>query len=362
MGHVSPVSSPASAPPRRRGARVRLLAARLVGLGPFEDLTLSFADERGAPRGVVVVLGGGGVGKTTLLSAISSTRPGYAVACPARADRGARPFAVCDYALGDDEPVRPHALRVASPMADLGEPEARALVRRREQAHFDRLTELGGFALVAFSPLRWFSKARAVAIAPGQTVLRHDPRAACSFDDAARAELSRDTKQALSYAGVAAALAPGNVSFGRFDAALRAVVDTLLAPLESSYLGVDPRSLEPIFEFAGARRTFDELPTSARHLVAFGALTVRALSAAYPARDPREAEGIVLVDDADAHLPPVVAAGLPDRLVTALPRVQWVLATSSQHVASRVDASQIVALRTLDGAVVAFEGADARLH
>lgn len=341
---------------------MRLVAARIAGFGPLDDVTLSFADDRGVPRGVVVVVGGGGVGKTSVLAAIQATRPGHAVALPRQRDREGRAVVVCDYSLGDDDPERPHPLRVASPMADLGESDASALLRRREQAHFDKLTEAGGFALVSFSAARWFSRSPALLTAPERTVLRHDPHASHAFDDATRADLARETKQVLSYAGVAAALAPNDPRRRALDVALRHAVDALLKPLGVSYVGVDAASLEPTFALAGAARPFDELPTHARHLVAIGALTVRALAAAYPARDPSRCEGVALLDDADAHLPPSVAAELPARLALALPRVQWVLATSSPLVASRLDAQQVVALRRLGGDVVAFEGEDARLH
>lgn len=341
---------------------MRLVSARVAGIGPFDDLSFSFVDDAGAPKNVVVVLGGGGVGKTTLLTAIASTRPGHAVALPRQRGREGRPVVVCDYALGDDEPARPHPLRVASPMAELGESDAAALLRRREQAHFDKQTETGGFVLLGFSAARWFSRSPLLLTSPERTVLRHDARATHVFDDATRADLSRETKQVLTYAGVAAALAPGDSRLVALDAAVRRAVDALLEPLGAAYAGVDPVSLEPTFELGGAVRPFDELPTHARHLVAIAALTVRALAAGYPERDPRACEGVVLLDDAAAHLPDAVAASLPVCLSVALPRVQWVLATASQVVASRVDVGQVIALRRLGGDVEAFEGVDARLH
>src|SRR4051812_27831013 len=62
------------------GWAVLLGQVRLIGLGPFEDLTIPLTDGEGAPRRRVVLFGGEGVGKTSILSAIASTRPGHAVA------------------------------------------------------------------------------------------------------------------------------------------------------------------------------------------------------------------------------------------------------------------------------------------
>jgi len=341
---------------------MKVVSARILGLGPFDDLTISFADDAGRPKDLLVVQGGGGVGKTTLLAAIASTRPGAAVALPRQRGRDERATVVVDYALGDDDPARPHPLRVCSPMASLGEPEAEALLRRREQAQFDRAAESGGFALVGFSSARWFSRAATVLTSPERTVLRHDPRATHAFDDGMRGDLARDTKQVLAYASVAAALAPSEPVHVARAEGLRHAVDTLLAPVELAYAGVDPGSLEPTFRAGSQVWSFDELPTYVRHLVALGALSARALSAAYPDEDPRRAEGVVLVDDAAAHLPPHVEVALPELLRAALPRVQWVLTTSSPLVAARVDRGDVVALRRIGDGVVAFDGADACLH
>ena len=57
-----------------------LLRAELHGVGPFEHLDLSFVDEQEQPRRVIVIQGGGGTGKTSLLAAIGSSRPGHATA------------------------------------------------------------------------------------------------------------------------------------------------------------------------------------------------------------------------------------------------------------------------------------------
>src|SRR5204863_5339447 len=134
---------------------------------------------------------------------IAATRPGHALPpMPARKPEGGASFVVTEWTLGDDDPARPHTLRVASPNArPEDEDENESVIRRREQVHFDRLAqEHGGFVLVPFSGARWFSRSAVLFGAPERNLVRWDVRAAHSFDDATRADLSRDTKQVLSYA------------------------------------------------------------------------------------------------------------------------------------------------------------------
>ncbi|MGK3960025.1 hypothetical protein WMF38_44125 [Sorangium sp. So ce118] len=190
-----------------------LSRVRLAHVGPFDDLSLSFGDAAGAPRRLVVLFGGDGVGKTSILSAIASTRPGYAVAqLRSRGEESAPPVVVTDWMLGTDDPARAHPLRIASPNARLDEPEDAALLRRREQSLFERRAAEGGFVLVALSGARWFSRTSIVLTTPERSILRYDVRAAASFDDATRTDLARETKQVLSFVPVAAALARGNAT------------------------------------------------------------------------------------------------------------------------------------------------------
>lgn len=376
-----------------------LLRARLVGIGPFDDatFTLGEAGPTGAgapeparsPRSATVVIGGAGAGKTSLLAAVASTRPGHAVAqLLGRADAGAPGHVVTDWHLGDDDPARPHPLRVASPNAKLDdEPEDLALVRRREQTLFDRRAAEGGFVFVAFSGARWFSRTPVAITTPDRTLLRYDVRAAASFDDASRADLTRETKQALSFAAIGAALAEQRASIdgaglahgraprpdgaalaarlGRFQVAMSAVVSAALEGSGFSYEGIDPGRLEPIFsERAGAGMLFDDLPRGLRHAVALVVLPLRALCAAYPDRDPRDAEGLVLVDDAEAQLPLGHQRTLVPRLRRALPRVQWLLTTASPAIAEGAEIGDVIALRRLPGSnkVELYDGASAVLH
>jgi hypothetical protein len=351
---------------------MHLLQARLVGVGSLGDVIFRFADDEGAARRTVVVIGGGGVGKTGLLSAIASTRPGHAVALRSRRD-GDTPFAVADWALGAEDPTRPHALRVASPNAQLGEPEDTALLRRREQAIFDRRAVEGGFALVTYSGGRWLSRTP-VLLGGADRVGRHDPRAAASFDDPTRSDLAREAKQALSYPVVSVALARAS---SRGDGELLAAAESLaqatreaVAPLAElagfGFVGVDPVSFEPVFERGrgGPLVSFDELPTQARHLVAFPALAIRALHAAWPNAYSRSGEGVALIDDADLHLDAASRRGLLPALREALPNVQWIVTASSAELAASCEASDVFALRRMpdSGEIRLFEGDQAVVH
>ncbi|EYF07226.1 hypothetical protein [Chondromyces apiculatus] len=337
----------------------------MVHVGPFEDLTLSLEDDSGAPRRLVVLFGGEGVGKTSVLGAVASTRPGHATAqLKPRADEGQLSYVVTDWFLGLDDPARLHPLRITSPNARLDEAEDAALLRRREQAHFERRAQEGGYVLVSFSGARWFSRSGVVLSTPERTILRYDVRATASFDDATRTDLTRETKQVLAYTAIAAALASGS-RYELVDTALREVLTVLLDGSGVTYLGLDPARLEPIFTIAGGRRVeFEDLGRSDRTLIAIGALTLRALAAAHPTVSPRDAEGVALIDDIDAHQPLHRQRSLANRLRHALPRVQWVLTTASPAVVYGCDLADVIALRREpdSGRVELHEGPDAVIH
>jgi hypothetical protein len=352
-----------------------LLRAELHGVGPFDHLQLSFADEHDQPRRLVVIHGGGGVGKTSLLSAIASSRPGHATVQMPRPDQVRHSegnpiaWAVADWLLGQDDPERPHALRVASPNVKLGGPEEKELTRRREQALFDRVAGEGGFAFLSIAATRWFSRQPIGISAPARGVARYDVKQAAGLDDATRSDLSRDTKQALAYAEIGSALVEkrpleGDVRLDALGPAMLKVVDSLVSLTGFNYVGLDAVSWEPMFRGGdGAKFPFDALPTRARHLVAFGALTVRTLWAAYPDRDPRIAEGVVLIDEVDLHQDAAVTLKLPAALRSALPSVQWILTTHSPLLASGAAAGEVLALRTsVEGRVELFAGPSATTH
>src|SRR5262249_10858517 len=148
--------------------------------------------------------------------------------------------------------------------------------------------------------------------------------------------------------------------------AVRHAIAPLCRLANIAYVGVDPRSFEPIFERedTGESITFDELPTFARNLIAFGALPARALHAAYPARSPQEAEGVVLIDDADLHLEPSIQRELVGALREGLPRVQWVLTSQSHVLALGFQPSETFALRRMpiSQKVELYEGELAAIH
>jgi hypothetical protein len=380
---------------------VLLSQLQLSGLPHLDGLTIRLDDDAagadggaGGPRRLVVVFGGEGVGKTSLLAAIASTRPGHAVAQSAiqvggqigaqtaRSDEP--PFVAASYTLGDDDPGRPHPLLVVSPNAKLpGERDDAVLLRRREQGLFDRRAAEGGFVLVAFSGARWFSRTPVLLTTPDRTILRHDVRASTSFDDATRGDLARETKQVLSYAAIAAALGAGaahedhrrevipeasaaeaRARTASLDEALRETLAVLLEDSGAVYLGTSERTLEPVFSHDGRDVDLDDLPRSLRHRVAFGALTVRALAAGYPGKDPRTAEGLVLLDDVEVEQDARAQPALPGLLRRALPRVQWIVTTASPQVAAGCEVSEVLALRRLPGSrrVELHSGLEAVVH
>jgi hypothetical protein len=147
--------------------------------------------------------------------------------------------------------------------------------------------------------------------------------------------------------------------------AMHVAVNQLVELVGFEYRGLDPRSFEPGFrDESGRLRAFDALPTRARHLVAFAALTVRTMAAAYPLRDPLEAEGLVLIDEVDLYQDESNLQRLLPALRAALPAVQWVLTTSSAAAAGAADTRDVLALRrTPDrNRVEVFVGSDARTH
>ncbi|HKO50164.1 MAG TPA: hypothetical protein VJV79_20680, partial [Polyangiaceae bacterium] len=360
--------------------RMKLLQAVLVGVGPFEKLVLPFAEETGEARALTVIHGAAGVGKSSVLAALASTRPGHCVVQPTRwepRESAPQPFAACDWALGQDEPLRPHALSVVSPNARLSVNDEQEALRRREQQLFDRLASEGGFAFLSIPSTRWFSRQPIAFSAPARTVARYDVRASAAADEATRSDLTRETKQALAYAAISCALsgrsdapAHGERCFELLGAAMQSTLHTLLSLVGCSYRGLDPYSFEPMFSVRGSERElpFDALPTRARHLVAFAALSVRTLWAAYPEHDPRESEGLIAIDDVDLHQDAQVQQQLIPAFREALPGVQWILTTASSVLASSVDPRAVLALRPVPAgagpadAVRVFAGDQARTH
>lgn len=337
-----------------------------MGIPPFTDVTIPFSDEDGSTRSLTVLLGGGGVGKTTILGALAQTRPGYAVALMPGGDPP--PFVVADWSLGADAPDRPHPLRIATPNARVSSDEGTELMRRREQTHFERVAKEGGFALLVLPSSRWFSRQALALAAPARTIARYDVRAPIALEDASRTDLARETKQALAYAAITSALSRdgGSAAYIRLGEAMTRTVDSLVSLVGFSYSGLDPASLEPMFKPEDGSHLiyFDSLPTRAKHLVAFGSLTVRLLWSAYPLRDPRDSEAVVCIDEIELQQDPLVQTSVLGCLRAALPRVQWIVTTSSPLVASSVDGREVLALRRLPrtSEVSLFSGPEARLH
>ncbi len=356
---------------KTRSKRVRygmhLLQIRLAGLGPFKEIELGFSNDAGDPRLATVIHGGGGVGKSTLLAAIASTRPGNAtLATVPGPERDGPGTVVCEYRLGQDDLQRPHSLAVASPNTRVFDDEALEVLRRREQSLFDRASREGGFVFVSIAATRWYSRQPVAIIAPARGVARYDVRSPLGSEDPMRVDLARETKQALAYSRITSALA-GDYErrFARLEDAMTRAVDALVGLAGYRFVGVEALSLEPLFTDAQGREVlFDLLPTRVRNLATFAALPTRALWAAYPHQDPLEAEGIVTIDEVDTGQDETVLARLVPALRSALPRVQWIMTTSSPVLAASCDVSDVIALRRSAerNAVEQYTGAMALTH
>jgi hypothetical protein len=359
---------------------VLLSRLRIVNLGPFHDLAIDF-ESAGEPRRSTVITGAGGIGKSSLLYAIGSTRPGHVLLHPQRWRVPTLPtFVVADWILGDDDPARSMPLRIVTanaPPASVGETEDAALQRRRDATAFERRLAESGFAFLSISGARWFSRTPVTYSSPDKSILRYDPRTTPTFDDGSRGDLARETKQVLTLASVANALVersgaadehsdPLRRTPASLDAPLREAIDALMAESGFLFRDADPSTLEPVFETSqGARVLFDDLPSHVRHLVAIGTLTLRTLFTAYPRRDgdPREFEGVVLVDDVELHQPENILRRLAPMFAEIFPRVQWILATSSPEVAWGAGMGAVTLRRAVDSdSIEAHEGEFAITH
>lgn len=345
---------------------MHLVRMHLSRLGPFEEIELDFSDD-GTSRPMTVIHGGGGIGKTTVLSALACTRPGYAVIASMSRDGEEPGVVICEFQLGQDDPERPHPLVVASPNARVYAEDERESLRRREQALFDRVARETGFAFLAIPATRWFSRQPIAMVGPGRSIVRYDVRAPISLEDPTRGDLVRETKQVLAYAAISRALSSGSDDrrFERLNQATEHAVNSLVGLLGYRWVGLDALTLEPIFRSDEDRSLpFDQLPTSVRHLTAFAALPVRVLWAAYPQRHPLEAQGIVAIDEVELHQDLAVLKRLLPALRTALPEVQWIVSTTSAVVAASTEVSDVIALRQSahQAGVELFTGEMARTH
>jgi hypothetical protein len=332
---------------------MELERARIVRVGPFDEVDLVLTAPDDAARPLTVIHGDSGTGKSSILAAIANTRPGKALPPTQGHRRGeGEAYVVCDWRLGVEDPQRPHCLRVASPNAKLGNDEAEQL-RRREQAHFDRLAAEGpGYAFVEIPGLRYFARGALALTDPARALLRYDVRTGTVGVDPARPDLTRPCKQALAYAAISAALAGDARGQGRdarfLGAAMQQAVGAAVELAGFRYRGLDPHGLEPVFESPGGQAlAFDFLPTQVKHLLAFVAIPLRTIWAAHRGLDPRETPGVVTIDDFDLGLSPHVLEGLLPVLRRAMPRVQWILTTGSPWAAAICHRDELVALRRL---------------
>ena len=347
---------------------------RVVGLGPFEEIDVEFCERPGEPRLLTVIHGDGGTGKTTLLAAISATRPAHHVVQTSIWRRpGVTPHTVCEWALRAEDPDRPHALKVATPGVTIEADEQREQLRRREVVLFDRLlAERGGFAFVGLPGTRRFPRANLLIGDPARTVLRADNRGAPGFQDANGVELTRPVKLILAYAGMSAALADSGRGVQRpggdprvLAEAIDGALDELLGLVGYRYVGLSARTFEPRFELpSGEDVPFDALPIQVRQLVGLATISAHQLWVANRGADPRDCEGTVLVDDLELNLSVPVQLELLPSLRRILPKAQWIVSTSSPMLAHAATLGATVTLRRDPGSdrVEAYEGELALTH
>jgi predicted ATPase len=329
------------------------------------DLDLNFEDEAANPRSVTLVYGGPGIGKTLLLNAIAHTRPGYTVAFSQHPGEP-KVTTRCFWQPGIDEPDRKGVLELATPGPQDDFRSANA-DKRREAAFFDRLARDGGFVFLAFSALRWFSHAPLLLNAPDRTLVRHDARAYEPLGDATRHDLTRATLAALVYAEVSAAMPNKRMCDEDHEllaAAMRRGLSAALSPFDVRYLGLNPRSLEPMFATHQQEVPFHQLSTQAKNTVALVASVVRVLWAGYPGLSPLMAQGVIAIDQVELHHDPLQANALLSALSDTFPHVQWIATTRSSELLALRDPSDVLVLRrTVEtGAVQVFSGEGARIH
>jgi hypothetical protein len=342
---------------------MKLLAVRLLCPTTLGEIHVSFAGEDGNPRPVTLIYGGPGSGKTSVLLAVAGTRPGYAVNLSTRASDPPC-YACAEWLSGMDEPDHAHVLSVFSPNAPEGF-RPRDVAGSREAMFFDRLARDGGFVFLSFSALRWFSKAPLMLSTPERSVLRYDVRASEPFDDASRNDLTRDVKQALAYAAIVRVLPHGDGPRHRvLGEVMQEVVNDLAQLSGYRYAELDASTLEPTFVApTGQALRFDAVPTAIKHAVAFGALTLRALWAAYHGLMPTRAQAVVAIDELELHQDAALASAIIDVLTRHLPNVQWVLTTRSTALLNCRSADEILALQPVEQRGVAiYGGSDARVH
>lgn len=328
---------------------VLLERLQVFGVGDFLDLDVSLVDEVGEVRRWVVFHGEGGTGKTTLASVLGATRPGRCTPMGKHTEESPC-YAAAEWRLGAEDPSRPHCLRVISPNAPRSGDGA--ALQRKEQAVYERRALTGGgFAFVDLPADRLYGRGAWALSDPVRTVLRYDVRATSSSDTTSRLDLARQIKQTLAYASISAALV-GDRKGGdegdprRLETALGSVVELILGVTDYSFAGLNARSLEPTFIAPSGRRVpFDRLPSFAKDLLGMVVLPLRALWAAHPGVDPREAEGVVVVDDPERRLPTRVCEELPALLPAALAGVQWVMLTASSSIAASSPRGTVFALR-----------------
>ncbi|MBL8227529.1 MAG: AAA family ATPase [Bryobacterales bacterium] len=329
----------------------RLLAR---GVGPFEQLDLNFAGADGKPDpGPHVLIGASGAGKTTALRALCWVLAGtegcgfplgdFRHAMAGRASSSAAVVFGGDAegqeiqlaGRGTDEAAA-HALWLNNTLGHLSmpyQPAAHGYVYGGEAYLWASSRESGNLR----RPVRRVPLRRLAAAYSAQPALKFlaDPRAATeaatldtslSFDATVENAIVQSwlvtvfTKSALA----AKQGLPGSryeVSLRRFEQALRTIFD------EDVWVGIDyEETLQPLLCWRGRRLNMAQLPDGVR--------TIMGWLADFMIRQERDGtdQGVLMIDEVDAHCHPAWQARILPALRTVFPDVQIIVSTHSPHV------------------------------
>ena len=129
-----------------------------------------------------------------------------------------------------------------------------------------------------------------------------------------------------------------SAKYGDLLSDVNAVINTFIPELLS--IGVDRStgSDRLLFKFKNVEVEFNQLSDGQKALISLvGDLTLRLVSLNPHLANPREAQGIVVIDEIDLHLHPKWQQIIPNALSRAFPNLQFILTTHSPQALSTLD-------------------------